>query len=73
MEPGSPKTIKNKLVETFSKKSNSPKFLKEKSSSLEKTTISTEGDMKMKKQLRRGRSRSLINLDEMSREKQSKS
>ena len=55
------KTMKTKLVETFSKKSN---YLKEKSSSVEKTTNVGEDDKKIRK-LGRQHSRSLIDLDDI--------
>ena len=57
-EPGtsSEKTIKTKFVETFSKKSNTAKQLREKSASLERSTSVTEGEVNMKNPFRRGRS-----------------
>ena len=58
------KTMKTKLVETFSKKSNN---LKEKSASVEKTTNVGEDDIKIRK-LGRQHSKSLINLDEIPQE-----
>ena len=65
-EPGSSseKTIKTKFVETFSKKSNTAKQLREKSASLDVTEgevkMKTEGEVKMKNPFRRGRSKSLF-------------
>ena len=65
------KTIKTKLVETFAKKSNTAKFLKEKSHSLERQYVPDDqtekmvGEVKIKKPLRKGRSRSLFCLEKV--------